>query len=554
MSLLHVQQIKANLQKLFSGLIDVSDFAGRTADEESAFLSRSLAAFALMHLAGLTEQQAANAVTDGGQDNGLDAIHYDSKEKYLYLVQSKWRHDGTGSLERAEVMKFVTGFRDLVDASFERFNAKVNARRAEIEAAITDANTRFVLTVVYSGQDPLATEPQRDLDDLLREMNDPTDLVVLRVLRQVDVHSIIATGIKGAPINLEVALTDWGLTSEPYKAYYGQIAAADVATWWENHHSRLFAPNLRIFLGATDVNDAILDTLRNRPEQFWYFNNGITALCGSMSKKPIGGSNRDSGIFECADVTVVNGAQTVGSIAAAHATHAEAVARARVSIRFISLEDCPVDFSRDVTRFTNTQNRIERRDFVALDPEQERIRTELQLESVEYVYKSGDSVSPQGQGFDLAEATIALACSQEDIALAVQAKREIGKLWEDISKAPYRALFNASLSGPKLWRLVQTQRMIDMTLGKQYRARVGREKMTAIHGNRVVSWCVFRALPTGGELDGAYQSWVEELTRRTLDNVTAVANACYRESYLASLFKNLTKCRDISVKVPPLSP
>src|SRR5207249_3032573 len=125
-------------------------------------------------------------------------------------------------------------------------------------------------------------------------------------------------------------------------------------------------------------------------------------------------------------------------IAAANVTHPEEVARARVQIRFISLDDCPEDFATSVTRYTNTQNRIERRDFVALDVQQERIRTELQIEGIEYVYKSGDICPPTRTGFDLTEATVALACSQADIALAVQAKREIGKLWEDLEKAPYK--------------------------------------------------------------------------------------------------------------------
>ncbi len=43
--------------------------------------------------------------------------------------------------------------------------------------------------------------------------------------------------------------------------------------------------------------------------------------------------------------------------------------------------------------------------------------------------------------FDLFEATTALACTSGKVRLVVQLKREIGKLWEDASKAPYKELF-----------------------------------------------------------------------------------------------------------------
>ena len=134
-----------------------------------------------------------------------------------------------------------------------------------------------------------------------------------------------------------------------------------------------------MFLGASEVNETILSTLLNSPEDFWYFNNGITALARTIKKKPIGGNTRETGFFECQDLRIVNGAQTVGAIAQAYAKAPDKSAKTRVAIRIIELENTPHDFGKQVTRYTNTQNRIDRRDFVALDIEQERIRGELQF-------------------------------------------------------------------------------------------------------------------------------------------------------------------------------
>jgi hypothetical protein len=556
LAILHVQQIRGFLDKTFSSSVDVSDYA--TAPQEQrdhVFLSRAVAAFAIMHLADISPERAAAAVTDGTGDNGIDAVCFDETDRRLYLVQSKWNSDGHGSFERGDIQKFITGFHDIVNIRLSRFNVKVQSKKAEIESAVFDAATRIVAVVAYTGQDPLAAECQRDLEDLLSEMNQPTETVELRVLQQAHLHGIVASGAKGSPINLEVALSEWGQLKEPFSAVYGQVAALDVAAWADAYHPRLFAPNLRMFLGRTDVNEGMLETLRTNPENFWYFNNGITALCATIKKKPIGGTARESGVFELSDVTIVNGAQTVGALASARSTHADALGRARVFIRFISLENTPADIASEITRFTNTQNRIERRDFVALDPQQERIRTELQIDNVEYVFKSGHSLPPNRPGLDITEATVALACASNDVSLAVQAKREIGKLWEDITKAPYCALFNPSVSGPEVWRLVRILRTAETALQNQQKKREGRDRMFAVHGNRLVEWLVFRGLSDAGQVDSdpdvpVARESIETTTIAALDQVTEKANRLFgTDVYLASLFKNLSKCRQIAKEI-----
>src|SRR5260221_12556426 len=77
MSIIHVRQIEAQIKTLFNGLVDLSDYDTRPLEREAVFLSRSLAAFTLMHLANITPTEAAQNLVDGGQDNGIDAIFCD---------------------------------------------------------------------------------------------------------------------------------------------------------------------------------------------------------------------------------------------------------------------------------------------------------------------------------------------------------------------------------------------------------------------------------------------------------------------------------------------
>ncbi len=552
MSKLHVKQIEGYLTTNLKGVVNMDDYAGHAdaSQANKAFLTRGLAALAVSHLAEVPLKELAPYITDGTKDGGIDLIYFDSKERTLYLVQSKWHDDGHGSLELGDALKFIEGVRKVLDNDVDQLNDRIKARKADIERAVFDANAKFVLVVAHTGQEQLSVEVGGAISEYVTAQNDTSELMIARVLTQADLHKAVAAGLAGAPISVEVQIAGWGQMREPHFAIYGQVCAADVAAWMETHGNRLFESNLRQFLGGSTVNQDIVATLLERPVDFWYFNNGITAIATAVSKKPIGGNSTESGIFECAGFCVVNGAQTVGSIHAAAVQNPQAAAKAMVPIRIISNAKSPPSFSSEVTRCTNTQNAIEKRDFVALDPEQERIRQELHIEGVEYAYKAGTATGTGGKRFDLTEATVALACARPNVDLAVQAKREISKLWEDITKVPYKELFNAGVPGPFVWEIVQGIRAIDAQLQIEAKQYAGRDALVCVHGNRFIQWVAMKTLgmkPGDSFINVA--SAVPGVVQTTVAKVVAAVKAGYADSYPASLFKNLGKCRVLAAKV-----
>jgi hypothetical protein len=559
MSTLHVRQIKAAFEKLFTG-IDMSDVASRPQDEkDTMYLTRSLAAYAIAIVAGIPPKEASPCVVDGFDDNGLDGIYYDGSEKRLILVQAKFIKDGNGAPDLASMLKFVKGVRDLLDGEITKFNAKVQALEPKILAGLDDSETSVVLVVAHTGAQQLAQTVKAPLDELLKELNDPTELASFRMLSQAELHSAIATIAEGAPISVEAMLSDWGQLREPYQAFYGQISAADVAAWHLQFGDRLFAKNLRKVITSSEINRTIADTARRVPRDFWYFNNGITVLCQRVKKKLLGGSDTAGGVFECDGISVVNGAQTVGSIATAFGAEPDQVKQAKISIRFISLENCPESFAAEVTRATNTQNRIEARDFASLDPEQDRLRRELFLEGKEYAFKTGEQQPAPDKGCTIDEATIALACSQPEIGLAVVAKGSIGRLWENIRKPPYTLLFSPDLSGLHLWRAVELLRAVDGALRNEQKARTGKPRAVAIHGNRFIAHQVFRKLGVPdlqldkGNVDiAALKVAAEKATPEVLERTIAALVEQFPSSYVQSLFKNASKCMALADAVASL--
>jgi len=467
------------------------------------------------------------------------------------LCQSKWSNDGTGSIDLGSAEKFIRGVHDLLALKFSNFNDKIRKRQISIDAAVNET-VRIHLIVTYSGSERLGDHPKRVLDDLLSQLNDTGDVASLDVISQETLYTFVSMGGRGDPVDIDVQLFDWGQTKAPFQAFYGQVAASDVAQWGSKYRQRIFSKNIRSFLGgSTAVNEGIADSIRKNPQLFWYLNNGVTVLCSSITKRAVGGNTREAGTFECKGVAIVNGAQTVGTITEMAESAADQLAAARVPIRIISLEGCPPEFANEVTRATNTQNRVDSRNFVALDAEQQRLRAELLVDGIDYEYRQGEGEPNGEKRFGLVDATVALACSSASPDLSVQAKREISKLWEDLSRPPYKLMFNSGLSSLKLWHLVQILREVEDVLDEERLTQDNpKAKSIAVNGNRLTAHLVFKNFldpSIGTEMFDItkHQETIRSLTFKALDRMYLIIERNYSDAYLAHLFKNLTKCKDV---------
>ena len=553
MSIIQVNHIQSNCRARFSSLIDMSDVTTTNLDDrDSQFLTRALAAFSIAALAKIDDASAAKSVVDEYHDDGIDAFYFDRIEHVAYLIQSKWVKNGSNSIDLGSMLKFIQGVNHFLEGQIAQLGPKMQVKNQDILDVLADSQATFVLVVAYTGKPGLAVEVRRPVDQLLSELNDDGDLVSLRELKQKELHDIVEQRALGESVDLTVLLHEWGVVREPYKVFYGQMDVADI-TAWGKYGDHLYHKNIRGFKGSTEVNDSIVTTVKDAADNFFYFNNGITLLCSELEKQPLGGKSRNSGVFECKGASVINGAQTVGSVISALSVP-NASSTARVMVRLISLEGCPPDFGFAVTRATNTQNKIEKRDFAALDEEQGRIRSDMFLSlGKDYVFRTGDRPPSPDKGCTLDDAAVALACANPDITYCMIAKREVSRLYEDIKKAPYTVLFNSGLSAVKLWRSVDVLRRVDAFLREKQTQKEGKERLVAIHGNRVLLFLVFRELtPALFSNEDAEEelSRVGTLAENCLERLTSEIIKNYSQSYPGQLFKNITKCKAIANAIP----
>lgn len=176
------------------------------------------------------------------------------------------------------------------------------------------------------------------------------------------------TAVSGGPLPCvyvpgQMSDYDYALTVIPAEALH---------FLYEKYGPRLLEANVRSFLSVTGkVNRGIRDTLRNDPEHFMAYNNGIVVVAdeASLSQTSEGGP----GIAWLKGMQIVNGGQTTASIYFTKKKSPDTdLARVRVPAKIIILRSSEPESEEalisDISRYANSQNAVKQSDLSANKP------------------------------------------------------------------------------------------------------------------------------------------------------------------------------------------
>jgi len=137
---------------------------------------------------------------------------------------------------------------------------------------------------------------------------------------------------------------------------------------YEEHGARLLEQNVRTYLQARgNVNKGMIATLRENPERFFAYNNGLTATASEIIFEP--NSSTTLSISGIKNLQIVNGGQTTASI-----HYAKFKTGADLSKVFVQMKLSVVDpelleaIVPKIAQYANTQNKVNAADFFANHP------------------------------------------------------------------------------------------------------------------------------------------------------------------------------------------
>lgn len=285
---------------------------------------------------------------------------------------------------------------------------------------------------------------------------------------------------RDASVTATIVFDDVCRIKKPQECLLGIVNGEQIAEMVEAHGDRLFDQNVRLTLQSSEINEGILETSKLNPASFFYFNNGITAICSSIAAPPNVAERKS---FEASDLSIVNGAQTAGMLARAKFGKAD-LSYLKVPFRLISLSDAPAGFDESVTRANNSQNSLSSLDFVSLDPRQELIRNELVSRGYNYNVKRGGARNQGLETIEVKDAAVALACKRST-SLTAQAKRYVSGLWQDTASSAYQEIFPENITGEEVLSTWQLYNACQQEISKSGVTRGSTTSTTLTHGENL---------------------------------------------------------------------
>jgi hypothetical protein len=346
-----------------------------------------------------SEAKAAEAVSGGARDKGIDAILIDDAARAVFVVQGKYREKLLASTEkRADIIALTEIGHRLCEANDGKFAEFIDNTEGYVAEQLKHARQRVLkhgyrVWLYFATTGKVSAATRTESESLAAKASGDVTLDVIdgrRISLLVrDYLDGVAPPIPGLELEMEKApnVTVNGVfqrydDENKIESWVFSMRGDAVAAIFQYAGVRLFARNIRGFLGGkTAVNEGMLQTLMHEPDRFIYYNNGVTILCDEAKKE----SKKGKDILVVANPQVINGQQTTRTLA----SRPELAKKASVLVKVVQVtrEAGTNGFEELVSRIvqgTNWQNSIRPSDLMAND----RIQIDLErsLRKLGYAY------------------------------------------------------------------------------------------------------------------------------------------------------------------------
>ena len=370
--------------------LDTVDGQIQELEQRFPHLSREDRFVLWFQIAGIvgSEGPASASLTGGPKDKGIDAIFIDDAAKSVFITQGKYRSGKHAKAESRNDVLALARMAQIVRSSpdqFKPFSAaldELTAKRLdEARDRVLKRRYRLVLCFVTTGRVSSALEKEavNEAKNFDAELEFFTSKAVAVLLK--DYLEGIAPPVPSLelPIHSATPLSHSDAMSG-IEALVVTASGEAVGELYEKASMRIFARNVRGYMGDTKINEAMRSTLERDPGQFWYLNNGVTIVCSGVKLQTSGGRSS----LWIRSPQIINGQQTTRVLAAAGG-------RARQPSVIVKVIEIPAEppelYDRLVSRIvlaSNSQNQVLNSDLISND--QYQVRLERELRNLSYLY------------------------------------------------------------------------------------------------------------------------------------------------------------------------
>jgi hypothetical protein len=336
----------------------------------------------------LDEMEAFDCLTEGGGDFGVDAMHISEEidgEFMVTLFQGKYHKnlEAKSNFEESGINALINAIRHIFDPASHlgHVNARLQAKVEEARSLIRDGYIPRVRAIACNNGIKWNTAAQEAIDRAgfgnqagWEYVNHDVLIGILQRIKPVD-EILRLTG--------KAIIEDMNFS----RICIGRIPVSEIASLLKNHGERLLERNIRRYLGlqGNRVNEGIRSTLlSSKPENFYFFNNGLTLTCNDFSYNALQNSDYQ---VKVENLQIVNGGQTCMTIfKTLESMPSDKIPKdASVLIRLYKLPKEDQDIVLQITYATNSQNPVDLKDLKANDEKQRQL--EVSIKELGYTYR-----------------------------------------------------------------------------------------------------------------------------------------------------------------------
>lgn len=307
------------------------------------------------------KNEAKSDLTDGADDKQIDAIFVDDDNNTVYVIQGKFVGAETIDAEPLrEVLSAWLRLKDLVKLQ-ETANTRLKVKLSEVALALEDDYDVVFELITTGSLSPAAQDDFAAFQAQFAKSDDfPASISLVdgdELRRRYDLalereNPSIGHTLKLEPgkyMSMELAGTSVLLAAVPLKECVTLPGIKD---------GSLFQKNVRQSLGLNNaVNKGIKTTIYGDSRDFFFYHNGITAICNQMELS-------DDGRLRVKGLSVVNGCQSLNTILSC-SEKVKATQDAYVMFRFYEIPQR--DRADRISVSTNSQSPVKPRDLRSND-------------------------------------------------------------------------------------------------------------------------------------------------------------------------------------------
>ena len=494
----------------------------------------------------LNLEEAAELITEGGNDAGVDGIHIsevDDGEFAVTIFQGKYKVKdlrGIANFPENGVQKAVNTVATLFDPAKKiELNNKIAPKVEEIRSLVRDGYIPSVRVVLCNNGTNWNEQAQNWIaqsgftEDQVTWIHYNHDSIVSVLQRKKAVDDSIR--LEGKAV-----IEDFNFR----RVLVGKVAVTEIAELFNRHDDLLLERNIRRYLGlhSNRVNAAIHETLVNeqKRDNFYFFNNGITMICRKFRHNALQGENYQ---LKLEGMQIINGGQTCKTIqqtlyppsSRQQQLFEESFGNVYVLLRIYELSEDDQDFVRDITYATNSQNPVDLRDLRSNDEIQRQL--EIGIKGLGYTYKRKREEGGRGPSVVtssiVAESVLAIWRKKPQQA-KFRRKEHFGKLYDAIFKELNAA---QALLATLIFRHIENERK---------RPSTDNPPDFLPYASHYISMLVGRKLLTGksllisdvshrnfNDMHDTFENQKTEYYRNSIDEITKALKQCYGDRHIS---------------------